>query len=464
MATDQEVMNAILGKLYMILNAGDTVNPANRTAPSNGSFVLYATPGIPLTAEDLKFGFNTTADEIGVGAAFADLVNSIPQPTGFWRTSTARVWDEYKRALDGAVLAEAPLSDEEVARLKRAHDTLYTTSTIIDINTGQPKSVPVDTTLYERYVDLKAAYEAELLQYNSLLINVRTNPNDPMALAQLNINGPILRTRVQSAFNRWASAGKNIVETATATIDQLTGRDPVRIFSAARDRLAGLERTDTDGQSYYFTKYFPTRFDPNSASWTRFSMSEAEVHTTDTSTASAWGGGAGISFGLWSFGASASHSSAERRQTANTSNFALSVQLTRLPIRRSWFTAGILTSKSWKFPQNDPTPLSDGGNPPAGAMIGYPTELILAKDLRITMDSSSMADFQAQSQLSVGGKVGWGPFSVRGNYHRETSTQTHDFTRNGNEISSPGMQVIGFICQMLPKAPDPDPAIDFPDR
>ncbi len=458
MAQDQITINALCAKIFATLNAGDTVN-SNASPRPDGSFVSFAVPGPALTLEDIRFGFSPVASEIEAASAFADFANNVPNPTGFFRTSQNKVWDEYKHMLQAAVLGNSHLTQEEQQRLDRATNALYSRTQIQDIVTGDLVDTIADTALYERYSKLKADYEDQLLSYNARLINVQTNPNNPQILADFNINGPIYRSRVRQAFDRMVSSGSNTVDTALAVIDQLSGRDPARLFADARDRLNSSRRFDLNGQEYYFTKYFPTTFVNNPAAWTQFSMTSEEVHTTDTSTSTSWGGGAGIGFGLWSFGASAHYGSQQSQSTSDVSDFSLTMELTRLPLRRSWFTPGLLTSRSWKFPETDPDPLSDGAIPPHGRMIGYITDFILARNVKVSMDMTTERNSHAASQFSASASVGWGPFSLRGGYTRNTSSSTHDFTHDNVGFFTPGMMIIGFVCQFLPKAPNPLPGI-----
>ncbi len=457
---DHDVVNAVCSKIYKTLNAGDTVNP-NAPIPADSSYVSFLMPGASIDLTDLRFGFSPIASEIEAASAFADFVNNIPNTTGFFRTSQRKLYDEYKRMLQEAILAQGNLSQAEEARLKRATEALYVTTQIQDIVTGDLVSTTADTPFYERYSSLLADYQDQLLSYNARLINVQTNPGDPLVVADFNINGPIYRSRVRQAFDKLVSSGSNTVETAIAVIDQLTGRDPVRLFADARDRLNSSRRFDLNGQEYYFTKYFPTSFVTNPNSFQPFTLDSKELSSIDTSTSTSWGGGANIGFGLWSFGANASYSSSLETQQSDSNNFSLKMELGRIALRRSWFTPNLLSARSWKFPDNDPTPLSDGGIPPKGALTGYITELILARNVEVGIDMTSSFNSQAASRFNASGSVGWGPFRLRGGYTRNTSRNTSDFSSDAFGIKAPGIQIIGAICQLLPKSPNPDPGVVF---
>ncbi|ASF48200.1 hypothetical protein [Methylovulum psychrotolerans] len=457
MATrDKEVLDAMLGKIYMILNGGDTVNTVHQP---NDTFVSYTTLGIALSNEDLSFGFSTSSKEISAASNFADLVNSIPKCRGFWDPSSDKIWDIYNKILTLSILAPGSLTQEEERQLKACLDSLYTTTTVVDPDTGESKQMPMETPLYTRYKKGRGAYEAALMAYNNLLINVKTNPNNPSVVIDWNLNGPLYKQRAMSAYDDWIANGKNIVEKALGKIDILTGRSPERLWQELKTRFNQSKRLDLQGQDYWHTAMFPSDFYTSAYddSWTKFTFSGEEVHTVDTSTSTSWGGGGSIGYGLWSFGASATYGSQTSSHHSDASNMSLSLELMKIPLRRSWLDTSMLKTRIWKFdPAYNLGDLSDGAVPPNGLMVGIPAAIIVARNLKITMSMSTVDDTYAASQFSTSATVGWGPFSLRGNYSRSTSKNTHDFSSSNGVIECPGKQIIGFTVELFPKCPNPN--------
>lgn len=72
--------------------------------------------------------------------------------------------------------------------------------------------------------------------------------------------------------------------------------------------------------------------------------------------------------------------------------------------------------------------------------------------------SQSQMDY-VNSQISAGGRVGWGPFSIGGSYSH--GQENYDFVSEakGGAVTIPGMQLIGFINNIIPKSPNPNPEI-----
>jgi hypothetical protein len=461
MAQDKEIMDALRAKIYAILSAGDNVN----NIPSAGStLVSFCIPGIPLAVEDLDFGFlSQNVNQLNAASAFFELVDTIPKPTGFWNTSNAKMSEEYEKILTTKLLPISNLSQSELTLLSNAKRLLVQDVEIIDLYTGQRKTVPGDTPLFEKYKQLKADYENALLKYNNLYLNMVIR-GDQQSRMEWSINGPVFQSQLSTSFQTWLPV-KQQIEQALSIIENLDGRGPTQYWSGLLDDFRRSKRTDASAMNFLLTKYFPESFwdDAHKDSWTKFSFKSSEIHTVDTRTSTSWGGGAGVSFGLWSIGGDASYGSQYNTFSSDGNNLQIDVDLVKIPLRRSWFNSGIFASHGWKFDPNvNRDLLSDGGTPPKGTLVGYSTSLIIARNLLLSMDLSSTRDSYAASQFSTSMKIGWGPFSIRGNYTRTTQTSTHDFKYDAGAISCPGMQIIGFINELLPKSPDPDQNLNWP--
>jgi hypothetical protein len=165
---------------------------------------------------------------------------------------------------------------------------------------------------------------------------------------------------------------------------------------------------------------------------------------------------------LWSFGATANYAEQKTFSKVDTAGNHLKCKLTAISLRRSWFDASLFMSHGWRFdPKINSTVFSDGGDPPKGDMPAIITGVVVAKEVNIGVDWSNTTDESFASQLSVSASVGWGPFSVRGNYSRNYTRTTHDYAKTVAGIEVPGMQIIGFVCQTLPKLPDPDLTLNW---
>ena len=307
-------------------------------------------------------------------------------------------------------------------------------------------------------------YLNALSAYRGLQNNFLARPNDQAAQAAWYSQGPIFKQQLQMKYGRWLAGGKNQVEQAINTIQELGRGSGERWRRMKEDLDAADGTTDFSGQKFPFTKFFPSSFwdDAHKQSWTKFLMSHEEVHTVQDFSSMSWGGGGGFSVGLWSVGASTSYSEQRQDFKSDGQMSTVEVELIRVPIRRSWWDPTIFWDRGWKFdPQISNLVLSDGKIPPSGNLPVYPTALIVARNLKLGINMSSEENSHVATQFSASGSVGWGPFSVRGNYSKTTDHQTHDFVRSAAGLECAGMQIIGFICELLPKSPDPDPRLNW---
>jgi hypothetical protein len=457
MPSDKELFDSLLDKLYKIVVGRDDINNLD---PAGGSFVSFCLPGIPLAAEDLNFSF-VDMGKAELAADFSSLVNTVPQPIGRWMPSDRKVIAYYQRVLDEAVRPVVQLSDQEKKRLEAAYAILIRQVDAVDLTTGATKKVPADTPLYEAYQERSADYLAALSAYKSLQSNYLQRPNDPKAQADWFALGPVSRGNVKLKYDRWVAGGKNIIENAIQAISEL-GRGSGERWESLKEQLRNSKQQTPDGGWYYYTKFFPQSFwdDAHTSAWTKFSMSHEEVHTVDESSSTNWGGGGSASFGLWSVGASASYAEQKQHFKSDGNAEGIEVELIKVPLRRSWWDPTLFWDRGWKFDPNITNiTLSDGQVPPTGEMTSYPTAMLIARNLKLSVNMTSEENSHVATQFSASGSVGYGPFSLRGNYSRNTDKKTHDFVRNAAGIECSGMQIIGFVCQLLPKSPNPDPTL-----
>lgn len=462
MATDPEIMNALMAKMHSVIVGDD---PVNNVAVPGGNYIAFSRPGISIGNEDLDFGFlSQNAQKFEAGADFADLVNTIPTGLGRWEANDRKVNDQYTRVLNTSVYPVSELSDEEEERLERAKSILNKEAEAIDLITGDVQKVIVDSPLYELYQERQENYISELIKYRTLQADLTARPDDPEALQQWNLLSPAYEQKVNAARQRWIAGGKEKVEEAIGVISALEGRGYFKYWLDLEERRVRSIRRNADGEEYLVTKYFPANFwkDSHNDSWTRFSMKHSEVHTINTESETKWGGKAGGNFGLWNIGGSAKYHEIKRDEKSDSSFEGVDFEVLRVPLRRSWWDANVFESKAWQFdPQLDSTQLSDGNTPPDGSMVGYVSALIIARNVTLKFDTESEANSYAMREITASASGGWGPFSVKANYYRRNETTTHDFVQDQNAISIPGMQIIGFECSMLNKSPDPDEDLNW---
>ena len=85
--------------------------------------------------------------------------------------------------------------------------------------------------------------------------------------------------------------------------------------------------------------------------------------------------------------------------------------------------------------------------------------MVLARDIVIDFKELHNRESLTASTLQGGGKVSYGLFSLGGSYKRGKREHKVSSQMTAQGLKVEGMQVIGFKCAVLPKAPDPSPEI-----
>ena len=330
--------------------------------------------------------------------------------------------------------------------------------------------------LVKVYNEKLAAYEAAALEYNTHRIDALTADN-PRAVHDWAINANIYRNRVKSAMADWISNGfKNDYEQIAAYIDQVMARDMTLLKAQYKDDLEKTRITGlASGADFFFTSLAPGSF-ARSGGWSGFGFASSDFRSNSgssfsTSRWSASGGGGFLGIFGGRGGASGSQSRSEYHSSFSSERFGLSFEICQVPIIKPWFKSSFINSKTWRFDQNDPQAksefLSDGGAPPKGLLPAYPTSMIFIRKLSLTLGKSDgfsrFVDEQKSNSASGGGFMSFGPFFLGGSAsHSSASGMTQrdwGYHWDGQTLTVPGMQCVGFKCHIIPKSPNPLPTI-----
>lgn len=509
-----QLANSIMGKLYDVLTNGDDTVPK-----SEDNFFTWCTPGIPIEANDFDFlsqGFTGVvkkaalqemaapagggqptgegqpatsappaltpelmdkllAQDVGKlymqAENFARLVDFVPDVSGInERFSRLNIMnnegglsDRYEYTLRMSQVMESELPEETKKKIAKFRELLSVKKMKKNLIDDSETEVMEPSPLVVTYNEKLKAYEDAALEYNARRIDALAGDN-PKAVHYWAVNASTLRNRVKSAMNDWVANGyKNDYEAIAAFIDQVMQRDMTLLKAEYRDALEKAKLTGlASGSDFYYTSVVPGNF-VKASGWTQFSFGSTDISRYSQSSHSKWSAGGGFNIGLFSIGGRGGGSKNEYKGSFDASNFKLAFSITQVPIVRPWLKSAYLASKAWRFDQNNPEAkgqmLSDGGKPPKGMIPAYPTAMLCVKDLELTMSNTSAMSEFTSSSISGGGFVGYGPFAIGGNYSKGKSTSKSNYHWDGQTMKVDGMQVIGFKCHILPKAPDPLPTI-----
>lgn len=469
MATPEDLMSALVGKLYAILTTGDAT-----VEPDPDNFIAWCTPGLGFQPEDLEFATKGLAGATGAetrsllaqASDFAKLVNLVPDPSGIYNEvqqqttfdqSGSILWNTYRNALNFSEVASGSLTPTERAELERFAKLLRTTR--MNIVTGAEEAV--DGPVLVAYNDKKKKYQSAALVYNNKRI-AALNSDNPTVVGDWALNASIYELDVQNARDDWATSGyRNEVDSMRAYIDQVTRRDLTLWKASLLNQLDRAKQTDlVSASDFFFTSFVPGDFAASTDGWTEFTFTESNYSSYSSYKTNSWSASGSAGWGPWSARARASGSSSSTNSSVDVGNFNMSFWFTQVPISRPWFSPEFLTNRAWRFRSGlGMSPLSDGSQPPAGQLVAYPTTAIFVRDVLTDFNELHNSASTYTSQISAGGGISYGPFSLGGSYSRSVGSRSFNSTMTGQGLKVEGMQLIGFKCAILPVSPNPDPAI-----
>lgn len=479
MPTIGELGKTLVDNIGAVLRGGpDQPLPAH-------TFLTWCRPGIPFQPKDLDFAENGVFSAMTAEGqkalsnhafAFSTLMDYIPevgaaydnakQEATFAPQGGIRLSEMYNQILKFSKVVHHELTDDEKARLERCRKFLQATVKQQDLMSGEvvEKSVPsAQATAYDaRFAEW---IMAKTLRGGKLAAaRAATGAEGLPAVSDWETNHEVYDMQVALAQQRWAAEGfKNEVEQARAIIDQTTLRDLVLWKASLLERYAKGRLAHIDsGTDFPYTTVVPGNI-ATAPGWTTYEQTHRHTSIATHEESTSWNVSAGVSFGLWSASGGVESSSSEQTANVNCESFELSVELAQAVVVRPWFYPEFFLSKGWLLRQGEgwtfDEVLSDGATPPKGLFIGYPTQIVFARNLRIRSTEFASAFRDTRSHVGVTGSVGWGPFRVSGGYSHDEHDTKMEVTDDGATISAPGMQIIGFVNHALGRTPDPLPDI-----
>jgi hypothetical protein len=204
-------------------------------------------------------------------AEFSLLVSELADGPLWQPDGDQRLWDVYGDVLAGAELAEGTRTVEEEADYQRAYRLLYET---------QPDGDMVDSPFVVAYEQYRDAYVAAVQEYNNRKGQAEP-PTDAAVREQWAKDEAALRERVTRAEQDWASAGRRAeVDDARRLLRELGSRSPLMVWAGYRklfdpDLPEIFFRTAPDGSMYVPSAFVPS--DIVDAAWPTITVTRADL-------------------------------------------------------------------------------------------------------------------------------------------------------------------------------------------
>jgi hypothetical protein len=403
------------------------------------SLICIANPGayLPATLDPE----NKVEDRASLSALF----DNSPQFSWFYKAALWKVAQAYSSVL---VNKEAPLTKLTADQKEK----LTQSQAVLD----------EDWAIYSTYQD---AYWDQLDAYNAALA---TYMNDKEATIP-----PSLERRVKAALDAWNALGrKSKVESALAIVTALGALEPELFWSKLSERYTAATQQTSQKDEFQPVGVFPPyKSWFQDAGWTSFSFTQKDMNNQSSSQAIAVSGKLDGDFGMFRVSGSGKYEEDKTYVKMEQTELDVSCKLLRVSLDRPWMNPLIFGSRAWRFYAGGPMggqELSSGadieaGISPTGKMIAIPTAAILSKDVSIKGSFDNTIVEEMHREIDAEASVGIGPFAVAGQFAMTDDKKTVKGSVAADVITAKDVQVIGWICQLLPKCPDPNNDLPWPN-
>lgn len=315
---------------------------------------------------------------------------------------------------------------------------------------------------YQAYMQYEDEYKSKVKARNRAY---STAFSDPMKLQQWPQDGVPYQDDVDEAWDRWMGLGFKIeIEKAMATL-AAQGTDPaIALIARAKKRFENsLFEFPGYGEIPYTMLSPRTWYNPDDdEGWNEYTSTDFHSEGHYSASQTAYGGGGGFNVGLWSGGASFEHSDSQANSNFQMNNVKINFSYACADIDRAWLDTSLLNLNNWflvgdykkncistgVMGQEKP---SDGTEPLF--LPSVVTSLILVKDVHISWDDWKSQWAAHTESNSASASVGVWCFTA--NAHYSHAKQSRDFSCDdtGEELVIPGIQLIGYVSQILPGSP-----------
>lgn len=353
---------------------------------------------------------------------------------------------EMRRALVGELPSAA----------RRAFHLLYAEETVPSPR-GRPVRDLVESPTFRRYLARRAGRDEAVTRYMVRLLQ----PDLPeLATRRVDAVERTLAAQVRQAHAAVLDARAEEVEAALAAVAAVQGESlgAAAVFAAARwsYELGKLPSAVAPGQHWHLTLAQPANWHlPTAACCAVELAADGPLRLNRASRFPALGGREALAEGAWHHGTAG----ARRPLSRDTDHLRVRFKFARVNILRRWLDPSLLALDGWSVPGRARHQLSNGSpTHNRGIFPLLPTALIVARDVEIEARWSSDDVAFVLGSLARHEPLGFGPFALCGRPLQLSDAAPRELRASfdGVRLAAPGLQVIGWISQLLPAAPPRD--------
>ncbi|MGI4862535.1 MAG: hypothetical protein ACRYFZ_01335 [Janthinobacterium lividum] len=461
----QEEATRLVGSIYdSIFDTITKAAPGNKPLmPPATTMLSLAKPAIAITAKDFRNPW-TPGNPVpaGIPAALntAALVDDAIKFSGIYTLSGVGISEIYKQIMDSVhIKAQAPNPAND-KQLDDAFAVLYRKVEVTDSETGEKSMKTVESTLLTDYNTNWQAYTAAQSVYTAAYLEAQKTLSGKSTWPMM---APSYQVPVKVAYDKWRSNYADKVEQAQSIMTVSSQNGLSKAFHNAQEVFEsyGAVLEDTDGgmaKKIYRSTLLPSDWYSltSAGTWATFDSKTSNTSTTNSSDYTAGGGSAGFSLGIFSVGGGGGHSTTSSHMDTATTDISVTFSYKLVTIRRPWLTFSLFGTQGW-----DMTNLYKKGSISNGSKVGQsaskmallPTSFVVVKGVTIKAKWSQKDRDFIKKQTNAGGGFGIGPFQISGSYAHSSSKETFTSSIAGDSIIVPGVQIIGWVSQVVPYSP-----------
>jgi hypothetical protein len=385
---------------------------------------------------------------------FSDMADTVPALKPTYEPSTKKVSTTYRDIVRGAN-TDAQVDPTQKATYDANYNYLNQVTSIPNPPPQPPTETPGPTPIAQTYDENQAAYVTAVTGYRTAMNGYDLTKTKDQR--DWNTVAPGLQLNIDKAWNAWVRGGKANIERAQNAL-VATINDIVTDIIADSQKAVADDRWLTSGANKFLLSYpLPGDWDKGSGSKgaTNFTLSSSTLNTSSDSNFNSYGGGGSFSSGLWSVGGGFKHTDGQTNYHMDANNVEISAKLTLVRIMRPWLNTVLFDTQGWWLKGQDMNKISNGkltGNSD-GMLPLIPTAFVVMSDVTIKADFSAQDQSHIESATSANVSVGWGPFSISGNYSHSESHDRFNATYDAGMIKIPGMQVVAWVNEIVHACP-----------
>ena len=370
----------------------------------------------------------------------------------------------YKLILDSAqpVVSHLNLSPEEKIEIDNANNLLKKPSPI-------DPEIFIDSAAKKQYNYYFEQFSAKNNEYTAKYIS---SQKDPESIAAWNLSSQIEYRRVQLAHTDWEILGrKEEIDNASNIISSQSSDAAVNFIANAK-KIAKAELNKpfsveiSPGNNILYSTISPSNWcDPEASGWNSYHFNSKNVNSEHNVKNISYGGSAGYNSLFWSVDADAAHNETIDKFNSELSGLEIRFEYTIAEINRPWMDTILFRLPNWYLRNNKANTISDNSENQLSKFINnnnelwlptVTTKLVLIRNLFISNEYFKSMDEQTQENTKIGGGVQILGFNLSADYSEDSMKAKIAKTEYGTGISCKGVQLIGYVSEIIPSSPKMD--------